>query len=89
MRPASMRVPSVAMTAGRTVTDPTTATATTIIVPIAIEVKVPRPARSMPDIATITVKPETITARPEVAAAMSRASAALRPARRSSRARWR
>ena len=55
--------------AGSTVTEPSTATATTMIVPMPNETKTALPARNMPAIAAITVKPETSTARPEVAAA--------------------
>ena len=51
--------------------------------------KVGVPARYMPAMAIITVKPETITALPEVAAAAARAASSLRPASRSSRSRRR
>ena len=75
--------------AGRTVTEPTIATATTMIVPVANDVKVELPVKYMPAIATMTVKPEISTARPEVAAAAASAASALRPLARSSRSRRR
>ena len=86
-RPFSMRSPSFDSRAGRTVTEPSIAIATTTIVPVANEVKSAAPARYMPLIAVITVTPEISTARPEVAAAASSAASALRPAARSSRIR--
>ena len=55
--------------AGSTVTEPSIATATTRIVPMPNETNTALPARNMPAIAAITVRPETSTARPEVAAA--------------------
>ena len=79
-RPFSTLSPSLEMTAGRTVTLPSIATATTSIVPTAKEVKTALPARNMPAIAIITVRPETSTALPDVAAANS--SAASRGASR-------
>ena len=57
-RPFSTLSPSLESTAGRTVTEPSTATATTSIVPTAIEVKTALPAISMPAIAISTVTPE-------------------------------
>ena len=60
------------------------ATATTSIVPTAKRVKTALPARNMPDIAIITVRPETSTALPDVAAANSSAASDDRPASRSS-----
>ena len=89
MRPFSTRSPSQARTAGRTVSEPITATATTRIVPVANDGKVGAPARYMPAIAIITVNPETITARPEVAAAAASEACSLRPDSRSSRSRRR
>jgi hypothetical protein len=83
----SIRSPSVASSAGRKVTEPTIATATTIIVPIANEANVTLPVSSIPAIAIITVIPDTSTARPEVAAARASACADEAPALRSSRAR--
>ena len=85
-RPFSTRSPSLDSTAGSTVSDPITATATTMIVPVAKEAKLEIPPRYIPAIATITVKPEISTARPEVAAAASIAALFSRPAARSSRA---
>ena len=75
-RPLSTPSPSLAITAGRTVTEPTTAIATTTIVPIPSEVKTALPARSMPAIAVMTVRPEISTARPEVPAARASACSA-------------
>ncbi len=81
--------PSRESSAGSTVTEPSTATATTMIVPVAIEPNVLSPARYMPAIAAITVSPETITEWPEVAAADSSAASGLAPLARSSRSRRR
>ena len=88
-RPFSMRSPSHASTAGTTVTEPIMATATTMIAPTPSAVKVRPPAKNMPAMATITVKPETSTARPEVAAAVWTASILLAPRAFSSRSRRR
>ena len=79
--------PSLDSSAGSTVSDPITETATTRIVPVAIELNVLSPARYMPAIAAITVRPDTSTERPDVAAAASSAACSLRPAARSSRSR--
>ena len=87
--PFSTRSPSQASSAGRTVRDPTTATATTMIVPVANEVNVGAPPRYMPAMATITVRPEMSTARPDVAAAAASDASSLRPDSRSSRSRRR
>ena len=87
IRPLLMRSPSSASAAGRTVSEPRTATATTRIVPSPIPMKIVLPVTNMPAIATITVRPEISTARPEVAAAMSRASSLSWPFARSSRSR--
>ncbi len=87
--PFSTRSPSQARSAGRTVSDPTTATATTMIVPVANDVNVGAPPKYMPAMATITVRPETSTARPEVAAAAASEASSLRPDSRSSRSRRR
>ena len=81
--------PSLDRSAGSTVSDPSTAIATTMIVAIANELKIWSPVRNIPAIAAITVRPETSTARPEVAAAASSAAVSLRPAARSSRSRLR
>ena len=70
--------------AGSTLTEPSIATATTMIVPMPNDTKTALPARNMPAMADITVRPETSTARPEVAAAASSAASAPRPASRSS-----
>ena len=87
MRPFSTRSPSFDSTAGSTVSDPSTATATTMIVPTANDMKVALPVRNIPAIAIATVSPETSTARPEVAAAISSARSFEWPRCRS--ARWR
>ncbi len=89
MRPRSTRSPSQASTAGSTVSEETTAIATTRIVPSAKEMKVLSPDRNIPAIAAITVRPEISTARPEVPAAICSAVRLLRPAARSSRSRRR
>ena len=89
MRPFSTRSPSLPSSAGRTVSEPIIAIATTIIVPIEKDMNVLSPERNMPAIAIRTVMPEMRTARPEVAAAASRAACSLRPAARSSRSRRR
>jgi hypothetical protein len=68
-RPHSTRSPSFESTAGRTVSEPSTAIATTTIVPVANEMNVALPVMYMPAMAIITVRPETSTARPEVEAA--------------------
>ena len=80
MRPLLMRSPSLESIAGRTVSEPIIAMATTRIVPIAIEAKPLSPVMNMPAMAAMTVKPETSTARPEVAAAASSAASGSRPA---------
>jgi hypothetical protein len=88
-RPLFTLSASFESTAGSTVSEPTTAIATTVIVPAANEVKVAAPARNIPAIAIATVTPETSTARPEVAAAASRALSDAAPRARSSRMRRR
>ena len=70
-----------ASTAGSTVSEPSIATATTRIVPVANEANVASPAKYMPAIATITVRPEMSTARPDVAAAASSAASLAAPGR--------
>ena len=70
--------------AGSTLTEPSMATATTMIVPTPNEEKTALPARNMPAIAAITVRPEMSTARPDVAAAAFSAASGPRPASRSS-----
>ena len=89
MRPLSTLSPHIDSSAGSTVSDPSIATATTMIVPVANEMNVAAPPRYMPAMAIMTVMPEISTARPEVAAAASIAASLLRPAARSSRARRR
>ncbi len=75
--------------AGSTVSEPSIATATTAIVPVANDVNVEAPPKYMPAIAIMTVMPEISTARPDVAAAASIAASLPRPAARSSRTRRR
>ena len=70
--------------AGRKVSDPSIATATTSIVPIPKPTKIGLPANSSPAIAVITVIPEISTARPDVPAAISTAAATECPRSRSS-----
>ena len=89
MRPFSTLSPSTDRIAGTTVTEPIMATSTTVIAPTPSAVNVMSPARNMPAMATITVRPEIRMARPEVAAAMWIASRWPRPAARSSRSRRR
>ena len=86
-RPLSMRSPSLAIAAGRTVSEPRIAQRTTSIVPSAIEVKILLPVISIPAIATSTVRPEISTAWPEVKAAFSSERRGSRPADLSSRSR--
>ncbi len=74
MRPFSTRSPSFESSAGNTVSDPSIATPTTSIVATPNETNVLSPVKSIPAIATITVKPEMSTDRPEVAAAASSAA---------------
>ena len=75
--------------AGRTVSEPSTATATTRIDPTASDEKMASPARNMPAMEMMTATPETTTACPDVAAAISTASRCLAPLARSSRSRRR
>ena len=88
-RPLFTRSPSFERTAGNTVSEPTSAIATTRIVPVANDRKVAAPPKYMPAMAAITVMPETSTARPDVAAAASSAASSDRPRARSSRSRRR
>ena len=67
--------PSFESNAGRTLSEPSIAIATTIIVATPNEANVVSPVMSMPAIARITVMPEMRTERPEVAAAASSAAA--------------
>ena len=87
-RPRSTLSPSFESSAGNTVSEPSIATATTVIVATPNEAKPASPVRNIPAIATITVRPETRIARPDVAAAASSAASSLRPAARSSRSRF-
>ena len=87
MRPRSTHGPSSSRIAGKTVTEPTTAQATTAIVPLAIALKTFEWITNSPAIATITVVPETRTVRPDVRAVRSSASCEVRPRLRSSRER--
>ena len=64
---------------------PRTATATTLIDPMAIERKAWMLTRNMPASATITVAPDRATARPDVATAIITESGTERPSRSSSR----
>ena len=73
--------------AGSTVSEPSTAIATTSIVARPIEMNTPLPESSRPPSAIITVSPEMRIARPTEAAAASSAASGPRPARRSSRSR--
>ena len=88
-RPLFTRSPSFDRIAGSTVSEPTTAIATTRIVPVANDMNVAAPPKYMPAIAAITVMPEISTARPEVAAAASSAASSESPRARSSRSRRR
>ena len=87
MRPLSTRSPSSASIAGSTVSEPTTATATTSMVPSAKPLKILLPAKNMPAIAMSTVSPLTSTERPDVAAAASNDASGSLPFARSSRSR--
>ena len=68
-------------------TEPATAQAITVIVPLATPLKMSEPITYMPAIAIATVVPETSTVRPEVRAVRSSASCEGRPRWRSSRER--
>ena len=70
-RSRSTLSPSLESNAGSTVSEPSTAIATTAIVANAIEAKISLPVRNMPAIAVMTIRPETSTERPDVAAAAS------------------
>ena len=88
-RGRSTQRPSLASSAGSTVIEPSTATATTRIEPTASELNVESPIRNRPAIAQITAAPETRIEWPEVWAAISTASRVVRPLARSSRSRLR
>ena len=89
MRGRSTQRPSFASSAGRTVSEPSTATATTVMEPTASDEKMASLASSMPAIEIITATPDTTTACPDVAAAISTASRCPAPLARSSRSRRR
>jgi hypothetical protein len=89
MRPLSMLVPRRCIRAGRTESEPTMATATTIIVPIPIDLNVGSPTTIIPATAISTVTPEMRTAWQEVRAVRSSASCGVWPRCRSSRSRLR
>ncbi len=82
-RGRSIARPSATSIAGRTVSEPSTATATTRIDPVASDAKTTLPLTYRPSMASTTATPETQTLCPEVSAAISTASRVLRPARRS------
>ena len=86
--PFSILSPSRDISAGRTVSEPSIATPTTIIVAMPNDRYVLSPENSIPAIAIITVTPEISTERPDVAAAASRAARGDLPAARSSRSRF-
>ena len=73
-RGRSTQRPSLTSSAGSTVIEPSTATATTRIAPVASELKVASPTTNRPAIEAITAPPETRIEWPEVAAAISTAS---------------
>ena len=68
-RPLSTLSPSLERSAGSTVSEPSTATATTMIVATPKPAKVGSPVSRSPAMAIMTVRPEIRTERPEVAAA--------------------
>ena len=88
-RGRSTQRPSATSSAGSTVIDPTTATATTTIAPSARESKVTTSTRKRPAMDAATARPETRIEWPEVWAAISTASRVVRPRARSSRSRLR
>ena len=79
--------PRIASVAGRKVSDPTTATKTTEIVPTAIERNSGSSSKNRPPIEIMTARPEKNTARPAVLLATSIAPSFVRPCRRSVRKR--
>ncbi len=86
-RGRSMRRPSLTRTAGSTVSEPSTATATTMMEPVASEANTALRARNRPSIETMTATPDTMTECPAVSAAISIASRWPRPRCRSARTR--
>jgi hypothetical protein len=87
MRRRSTQWPTRLSTAGSRVMAASTATATTLIDPMAMERNAWMSTRNIPARATITVAPDRATARPEVARVIGTASATVRPRRSSSRKR--
>jgi hypothetical protein len=85
--PTSTRSPSLDSSAGSTVSEPSTATATTRMVAMAKLSKTVLPVRNMPAMAMMTVSPEMRMDRPEVAAAIASARSGSAPFARSSRSR--
>ena len=83
------RRPKVASTAGVSVVDVSTATATARIAPVAIDCSTGVLIRYSPVTDAMTVNPDSTTAKPDVAIAASAASWGSRPARNSSRKRIR
>ena len=88
-RGRSTQRPSLASSAGSTVIEPSTATATTMIEPTASELNVESPMMNNPAIEQITAAPDTRIECPEVWAAISTASRLEWPLARSSRSRLR
>ena len=86
-RPRLTRSPRIARVAGRNVRLPTTDTATTEMVPTAIEVNSETPRVMRPASEIMTAIPEKKTARPAVLLEISIDLALSRPARRSTRKR--
>ena len=86
--PLSTLSPSRDSRAGSTVSEPSIATPTTIIVAMPKPRYALSPENIIPPIATITVMPEISTERPDVAAAASSAARGLLPSARSSRSRF-
>jgi hypothetical protein len=86
-RGLSILLPSLASSAGSTVSEPSTAIATTRIEPMASEAKVMLASRNRPIMDTSTAMPDTSTEWPEVSAAISIASMCCSPRARSSRTR--
>ena len=89
IRPRSVHLPSMDKIPGRKVSEPSTATPTTRIVPTATPENTSMPVRNRPARAIITVSPDTRMARPEVRAAIRSAFSVSCPAARSSRTRRR
>jgi hypothetical protein len=70
IRLRSVHVPSIDKIPGRKVSEPSTATPTTRMVPTATPENTSMPMRNSPARAIITVSPDTTMARPEVPAAI-------------------